>query len=177
MDWKQIYSLMSTFVLQVQKIILLISSLLIVLGLGITVTMRYFIKTDFFALEELLIIPAFWLYFIGASYGAHERYHVIVDFINTYASKKVADIVQLITVIVTVVVSVIMTVWAFDYVMWSFQSGSKSSAWKIPLYIAHSSVLVGFLLMTIYFTRDFVIDLLTILKNEQKQLEGDNEVC
>lgn len=169
-------SMVSTFVLQMQKVILLLSSLLIVLGLGITVTMRYFIKTDFFALEELLIIPAFWLYFIGASYGAHEKYHVIVDFINTYASKRIAEIVQLFTVIVTVIVSVIMTVWAFDHVMWSFQSGSKSSAWKIPLYIAHSSVLVGFLLMTIYFIRDFISDLLTMIKDEQRS-EGDNEVC
>lgn len=154
--------------INLQKAILFVSSFLIVIGLAITVTMRYFIKSDFFGLEELLIIPAFWLYFIGASYGSYRKYHITVDIVNTYISrKKLLKIIQIITGIITIFVALIMAIWAFDYVKWTYVTGSKSSAWKIPLFIPNSSAFIGFILMTLYLIRDVVINVIEF-KNELK---------
>lgn len=158
-------------IVKLQRFILIISSLAIVVGLGITVFMRYFIQSDLFGLEELLLIPALWLYFIGASFGAYDKYHVTADLLNVYLKNPfIKRVILIITTTVTLIVSIVMLVWAFEFIIWSVQSGAKSSAWKIPMYIPQSSVLFGFLLMTLYFARDFIE---IIMKDNVNSSKGD----
>lgn len=148
-----------------QKIILFISSSLIVIGLALTVIMRYFLQTDLFGLEELLVFPAFWLYFIGASYGSFKNYHITVDLMDTYLNNKwMLIIIRSITTLITLIVLTIMTYWALQHFVWVYNSESKSSVWKIPNYFSHGSILIGFFLMLIYSIRDFMSNISKLME-------------
>ncbi len=137
--------------LKLQKGILIISSLLILLGLFITVTLRYVLKMDLFGIEELLLIPIFLLYFIGAAYGSYEKSHITADLLDSYIKNKKFKLWNgLITSLITVLVCLIITYWNTEYFIWSFNQGAKTSGWGIPLFIPHGTVLMGFILMSFY---------------------------
>ncbi|HLR71174.1 MAG TPA: TRAP transporter small permease [Pseudogracilibacillus sp.] len=143
--------------LHMQRVILVICSLLLALGLGLTVIMRYILKIDLFGLEELIVIPAFWLYFIGASFGTYKKSHISAELVSVYIkSKKVKIYIEFLTSLVTTILCFIVSYWSIQFFVWSFLSGAKSSAWKIPQYIPHSAILVGFLLMSLYFIVQFI---------------------
>src|SRR5699024_5984200 len=84
--------------LHAQRTILIVCSLLLVIGLGATVVMRYILKIDLFGLEELLVIPAFWLYFIGASFGTYEKSHISAELVSVYVkNEKVKTYIEFFT--------------------------------------------------------------------------------
>lgn len=161
----------SNLLINIQKIILIISFSLIVIGLGFTVFMRYFIQADIPGFQEIIIIPALWLYFIGASYGSYSKYHISVDLIDTYIkNKKVLSVIQLLTTIISSATLVIMTYWSFEHIFWSFSIGSKSSHWNIPEYVPHLSIFIGLLLMTGYILRDLfnkVLEVISLVKQKK----------
>ncbi len=64
------------FVLWLQRALLVLSSLFVVLIMCVTVLLRYVFKSDLFGMEEIVVIAAFWLYFMGSSYGVYDQSHV-----------------------------------------------------------------------------------------------------
>src|SRR5690625_1050175 len=129
-----------------------VSSILIIVALSLAVLLRYVLKIDLFGLEELLIIPIFLLYFLGASYGSYEKSHITADIMETYVkNEKVLKAIRLFTTFVSLVASSVFTYWAFQYFLWSVNKLEKTPGWHIPLFIPHGIVLIGFLLMSIYF--------------------------
>ncbi|PKL01653.1 MAG: hypothetical protein CVV55_08465, partial [Synergistetes bacterium HGW-Synergistetes-2] len=69
-------SLVWKFLLKLQKALLVLSSCFVVLIMCVAVLLRYVFKTDLFGIEEIVVIAAFWLYFIGSSYGVYDKSHV-----------------------------------------------------------------------------------------------------
>lgn len=51
--------------LRFQRFVIIVSSLFVVASIGATVVLRYIFKTDLYGLEEIVVIFAFWLYFMG----------------------------------------------------------------------------------------------------------------
>src|SRR5699024_8762724 len=108
-------------------------------------------QADLYGLEELILIPAFWMYFMGASYGTHLDTHITADLTKVYIkSEKIKSIIQLLNTVICFVIAVVFTFWAYNFVVWSINSGGTSSAWQYPLYIPKSSIMVGFILMSLY---------------------------
>src|SRR5699024_1279404 len=143
--------------LNIQKGILFFSSLLIAFGLGAQVVMRYFLKTDLYGIEELLVLPTIWLYFMGASYGTYMKKHISADLVSVYIKKDITRIIiNLITSFITVILTLILTIWGYQFFMWSLSNGATSTIWKIPNYSHRFSIYLGFILMLIYFLAEFV---------------------
>lgn len=143
---------------RIQEIVLVISFVLLVIGTGTNVVTRYFLNTDIFGMEELILVPSLWLYFIGASYATSHTFHIRIDLIDTYlTNKKAIRYIKVFTTFVSLVVVVLMSYWVADYVIWTFEMGSASTVWNIPTYITHGIVLLGFILMNIYLVRDFLL--------------------
>lgn len=127
------------------------SSILIVIGLSLTVVLRYILKMDLFGMEDLLIIPVFCLYFFGATYGSYENSHISADILDSYIKNpKVLLIIRMFTNAVSIAASGIFSVWAIQYFLWSFDKMESTSGWHIPLFIPHGIVMIGFILMTMY---------------------------
>ncbi|RKL64800.1 hypothetical protein CR203_24350 [Salipaludibacillus neizhouensis] len=154
---------------KVQKGIMIISSILILIGLFLSVCLRYVFKIDLFGIEELLLIPIFLLYFIGAAQGSYEKSHITADILESYVkSGKIKAWNRLVTSVVVLIVCLIITFWNSQYIFWSFNNGGNTSGYQIPLFIPHGTVLIGFILMSFYSLIDFFRQI-SMVKDEMKK--------
>nr|WP_263327067.1 TRAP transporter small permease [Neobacillus sp. Marseille-Q6967] len=136
---------------KIQKWLMILSSLGIVVILTVIVLLRYVFKEDLQGIEELLLLPAFWLYFMGASYASYENSHISADMSNDFIkNKRVRYIVNLVALLITFVSSVFFLVWSSNQFFWSLSSKGATAIWGIPLYIVYSSVLISFILIVLY---------------------------
>ncbi|SFB02089.1 TRAP-type C4-dicarboxylate transport system, small permease component [Lentibacillus halodurans] len=167
---KYVYSIWN-FLLNLQKGIMIISSILILLGLVATVLLRYIFQADLYGLEELILIPAFWMYFMGASYGTHLDTHITADLTKVYIKdERIKSMVQLLNTVICLVIAIVFTFWANSFVIWSINSGGNSSAWKYPLYIPQSAIMIGFILMSLYLAVKMVNDAKILVARSGKGL-------
>ncbi|MCM3411843.1 TRAP transporter small permease [Metabacillus litoralis] len=166
---------MNTLV-KVQKGIMIISSILILIGLFLSVCLRYVLKMDLFGIEELLLIPIFLLYFIGAAQGSYEKSHITADIIDSYIkSQKIRAWNRLVTSLVTLIVCLVISFWNTQYLVWSFSNGGTTPGYQIPLYIPHGTVLLGFSLMSLYSFVDFLHQI-GIVRDEMKKGKANNRL-
>ncbi len=157
---------------KVQQIILIICSIAAVSIIVLAVVMRYIFGTDLYGMEEIIVIVAFWLYFIGGAYGSYEKSHIKADIISVYVkNEKIKVILAVITGAIETIVSAVLTHWGYGYFMWGIEKGAKSPGLKIPLVFSQSVIFFGLFLMTFYFLIYF-IDAIIIAKN---RLANGNE--
>ncbi|MGE5679037.1 MAG: TRAP transporter small permease [Pseudomonadota bacterium] len=137
--------------LDVERWILFITSALSVLIIVAGVFMRYVLNLDLFGMEEIMVIVAFWLYFIGAAHGSYERSHISAEIISVYVkSEKIKAFLKVIESTITSFVVVVLTYWGWRYFIWGLTKGARSTGWKIPLVTSQSAIFFGFALMAFY---------------------------
>ena len=140
-----------------QRWFLIIAGCLITILVFIEVMLRYVFHSPLFGIEELIVFIAMWLYFIGASLGAHDRTHIKADVIHVWVkSARGMAIIHTVNSVVTVTLSAIMASWCYDYFIFALKKGGESPALRIPLILPQSGVFVGAILMTLYFTVELV---------------------
>ena len=49
-----------------------------------SVILRYVFKGNFYGSDEVIMLFAFWLYFMGAAYGSFEDSHIKADLLSVY---------------------------------------------------------------------------------------------
>ena len=151
------------FLLSAQKFILFLSSIAIVLGISLQVFFRYVLEINLFGMEEVIIIFAFWLYFIGASYGTYEKSHISADIVTVYIkNKSLQAIMKMIVSIITLILCLLFTYWSVDFFMWGIEQGATSTSLHIPMTIPQSSIFIGFILMSFYLIVHFIQDLMNL---------------
>lgn len=122
-----------------------------------SVILRYVFKGNFYGSDEVIMLFAFWLYFMGAVYGSYENSHIKADLLNVYIKNmRKKDAVALLGQILTIVVNTIVLVWAVRYFGGEIAKGGLSTGLKIPLVIPKSAVFFGFLLMEFYHVVYFI---------------------
>jgi TRAP-type C4-dicarboxylate transport system permease small subunit len=142
---------------QLQRIFMLISGCIITLLVFIEVMLRYVLGSPLFGIEELIVLIAMWLYFIGASYGAYEHSHIKAELIHTWVkSPKKYALVRSISSGITFILSLIMISWTYPFFIWSITKGGTSQALLLPMYYSQSAIFVGAILMSLYFFVEFV---------------------
>ncbi|MGO3346326.1 MAG: TRAP transporter small permease [Marinomonas sp.] len=147
----------SNKILTLQEILAVLCSVFIVLGVGSGAFFRYVLGVSFHGLEELLVIGAFWMYFIGASYASHKGKHISAEVFSVYCSIPVLRYsVSVLANFITVGLSILYTYFGWEFLVWSFEAGGTTSRLQIPLVFGHSAVFVGFFLMSCYFFNDLM---------------------
>ena len=69
----------------------LIEWLMIICSVGcsgviiISTIMRYFLTKNWYGSDEIILMFAFWLYFMGAAYGSYENSHIKADIVASLA--------------------------------------------------------------------------------------------
>jgi TRAP-type C4-dicarboxylate transport system permease small subunit len=140
------------FLVHVQRAVLAASAALITILIFIQVFTRYVMQTSIFGIEDLASCVAVWLYFIGGSLGAWERGHIsasLVDFM--IKSDRVCRWIKAASAIVTTVLSGWMTVWAFEYFLFTLRRGQMSLEINLPMAYVTVAMPLGLALMTFYF--------------------------
>lgn len=153
--------------LKVQRVLMVICSSAVALLIVFSVVLRYIFSKNFYGSEEIILIFAFWLYFLGASYGSYENSHIRADLLNVYLkNKRVKEGMALIALMVTTTVNLVITKWALDYMIWDIIKMPKTTGLKIPLIVPQSAIFFGLVLMAFYHVYYLITGLRNYFRNK-----------
>ncbi|MDR3165015.1 MAG: TRAP transporter small permease [Synergistaceae bacterium] len=147
------------------SLILVINSLAMTLMITCAALARYVFKFNFYGYDEIVVLIAFWMYFMGAAYGAYNNTHVTADIIDAYFPPGVArKILTFLRWLITSVACGLFVYYGYGYIKFSFMGPlenfmaiPKSMVWRIPLWTSHAAIFFGLIFMEIYFLRNLVL--------------------
>ena len=140
--------------------------------LGVVVLFRYAIKLDFFGFDEIVMISAFWMYFIGSSYAMEKREHVRADIIERILPPKGKKTLRIIAGLIQTIVAIEAMRLSISYIINGFKVWPTTSAWNLPFVTSMSAVTVGFVLMAFYVTVQFFEEIATPTSDLAKESGG-----
>jgi TRAP-type C4-dicarboxylate transport system permease small subunit len=169
-----------TFIVRIQEWILTLTSVFVVLIMCVEVFLRYVLKSDLFGLEEIVVIAAFWLYFMGSSYGVYEKSHVKADIIPQMLKPRHQALLSVVVRFTIAALCILYSIWAVDMVTYSITWMPKTTGLRIPIFISQSSILIGYILMSLYSVVYFFDDLFHYLgmedgESSRETLEKKND--
>ena len=153
--------------LAAERLIMNISSVLIVLTIVFAVVVRYFFHANLYGYEEIVTIFAFWMYFMGGAYGSAKGTHISADLVNAYLPDgKLKQFMCVLRGTITTGVSALFTWYGFDFFLFGFLGPLGTGVaipctpvWRLPMWISYASISLGFILMTLYFSIDLYRDI------------------
>ncbi len=155
---------------QVERIILITCNLAIMLIVVASFLSRYLFSIDFYGVEEILLVFAFWLYFIGAAFGSFEQSHIEADFIQSiYGDTPLTRITSYLRDIIEIAVLLVLTYWNFLLIQFAIERWPITPSWKIPILLPQSAIAVGFILMTFHALLHFYYRLTGKVNNMQQK--------
>lgn len=132
---------------------------------------RYVFEVPLMGLEELLVYPALWLYFLGSVNASREdtqiKANVLDVFLKTDRSKLT---IRVIADIMSIVVSLWLTWYAWEYLLYALRVWKDSPTLYLPMFYAECSMFIGLILMSVYVAAYLVKNtrsLLTLNRKEQ----------
>jgi TRAP-type C4-dicarboxylate transport system permease small subunit len=135
----------------VQKVIMVVTGLTVMGIVSSAMMLRWLFNSDFKGYEEILVMFAFWLYMIGASYGSYQKNQITADILDIYLKEgRLKSMIHLVRSFLTLVLSSVFMFWAYEFVVWTVQMGTKTPVWRLPMVWGQSSLLVGLILVTFY---------------------------
>lgn len=135
------------------------------------VTVRYFLELPLLWFEELTLYIIFWFYMLGAAHATHERSHIVGGIVHqVFKNKpKVSGSFHVWAAFISFGLSCLVTVWAYDLFIWNI--GRKPLARTIHLYLPlvydQLSLLVGFVLISLYFLVELIGSVRDVLSIRQ----------
>ena len=102
-------------------------------------------------LEELLVYPAIWLYFIGSANASREDTQIKANVLDVFLkSKRSILIIRIIADVLSVLVSLWLAWWAWLYFLYALRVWKDSPTLYVPMFYAEAFVFLGVAAMTIY---------------------------
>ncbi|NLL18251.1 MAG: TRAP transporter small permease [Clostridia bacterium] len=130
-----------------------------------SVVLRYIFKKNFYGSDEVILLFAFWLYFMGAVYGSYENSHIKADLLNVYVKNiRIKDFFNLIAQVIMIAVNLVLITWSWDFFLWGLEKMPRTTGLKIPLVIPQSAVFFGMLLMAFYHIVHFIRNVFSYIK-------------
>lgn len=157
---KPFLSFLWNTLLRLQRIVMLLSIVLTLAAVFSEIIARYILKSPFVGIEELAAYCAFWLYFIGGSYGAYERSHISADISSVVLKDRIkyARFHTCVSLLTTLIAAYAVP-WAYEYFMWGWEMNEQSRATfggsSYPVVYFQAAIPVGLALMTFYFFAEF----------------------
>ena len=146
--------------LKVIRFVIVVCSIMSTATILAAVFMRYVLGSNFYGSDEIILLFAFWLYFIGAAHGSYENSHIKADLMKMYIKNmRVKDAIGLLAEFATVLVNTVVLVWATEMLIWSLEKNPLTTSLKIPISISHSAIFLGMLFMELYHVYYFVCNL------------------
>lgn len=166
---KKICLALYELLLKLQRAILITTSITIVLIMGCVVFMRYVLETDFFAYDEVIMVLAFWMYFIGSAYGSHEDSQIKADIIQVALidnHPKATAYINVFSRALEVIFSISISYWAWSLISWQLKFMGKTMGWGIPLIVPQGAIAIGFYLMSFYSIVHFCKSVKAVINKE-----------
>lgn len=130
--------------------LLLVAMTLIVF---VSVVQRFIFQTGFVWTDELVLHLSAWMVLFGASYGVKVGAHIGVDVIVRLLKPGGRRVVTLVAIACCLVYCALFIDGAWVYLNKMYRIGINLEDIEIPKYIAHSILLIGFVLLAIRFAQ------------------------
>jgi TRAP-type C4-dicarboxylate transport system permease small subunit len=142
---------------RLQQVVLIATSLFISVFMFVEVVLRYVLNKPLMGIEEIVPLGAFWLYFIGASYGSFKRTHIKAEVVEMMAKNpRVVAISRVVASAVSFGLSLFLCKWGLDFFIYGLTEGQRSATVFIPMIYSQSAIFFGLVLMTFYFLIEMV---------------------
>lgn len=136
---------------RLERFILVAVSVMAMLCVVAGALMRYIFKIDLYGIEEIIILLAMWLYFIGGAYGSYENSHISADMVSNYIkSNKVKRYIRIFVALVTVVCAFILSRWSLQYIAFALKIQDRSISLHIPMLFFRIPIALCFILSFFY---------------------------
>jgi TRAP-type C4-dicarboxylate transport system permease small subunit len=133
------------------------------------VLMRYVFYRDFPGFEELLRIPMFWLYFMGASYGSLERSHISADMVDTFVKyETIQRVIKFFVNTLAIIALIVLVCMSFQYVTWNIYWNSSTPTYKLPMVTSQGALLIGFVLMLYFDICHYIADIKEFMRKRRE---------
>lgn len=143
-------SLIWKFLVQFQQLLMIVSSIFVLLLMCAVVLLRYFFKSDLYGIEEIVVVVAFWLYFMGSSYGVYNKAHVKADLIPQMMSQKSQAFLKVIISLIQSGLCILFAFWAIGMIGHGLKYMPRTTGLKIPFVVSQFSIFLGYFLMSFY---------------------------
>ena len=112
------------------------------------VLMRYVFEIPVMGLEEVLVYPTLWLYFLGSVNASREDTQIKANVLDVFLKTDRAKlIVRVIADVMSLVVVLWLTYWAWDYLGYAKRVWKESPTLYIPTFYAECAFFIGLVLM------------------------------
>lgn len=139
------------------KVGIVIITITVVTSMTLQICGRYFLPLPFYGLDEFTGHTAVWFYMLGAAYSASRSDHIKADMLEIFkVPLKAQYFISLLASLVSIVISGFMIVWSYRYVVWSISKHEVTPSLHIPTVYFQFSILLGAILLFLYFTKELV---------------------
>lgn len=117
----------------------------------VQVVTRYVFKIPVMGLEELLVFPAIWMYFIGSANASREDTQIKANVLDVFLKRKRSILtVRIIADVLSVLTAAWLTWYAWLYFLYALRVWKDSPTLYIPMFYAESFVFLGLMAMLVY---------------------------
>jgi len=116
------------------------------------VIMRYVLESPFTGIEEMSILLAVWVYFLGMGYATREREHIHGGIVSLVVKdpQKIAFI-RFVGSLICMIAACVFGYFAYKYALKEITRGRVSTNMRWPRGLWSASMIVGFAMMVGYF--------------------------
>ena len=135
---------------KIQELLIVICASVSTLIFVVEVVIRYVLKIDFLGYDELVLLFASWLYFIGGSYAMYKKEHISADMLPLSLKGRVLQVTCVVVDWLIFAITLVLAIWGVDFFLYAMSRTANTTVWKIPLLVSQSALSVGYVLMAFY---------------------------
>ena len=135
---------------KLQETVIVVCGTLCCMIFVVEVFIRYVLKVDFLGYDEIVMLFAAWLYFIGGSYAMYKKEHISADMMGLVLKGRALQGARAVTSWVTFVITIVLSVWGVEFFLYALTRTARTTVWKMPLLMSQSALTVGYILMALY---------------------------
>ena len=170
-----IFKKIESFIVAFEKITMIAIGLLLPGMITVGAIFRYVFKSDLYAIEEIEVFLAVWLYFMGTVYASYKKSHITADILQTMIkTHAIRKGLAVLSSVLTAGICLAFSYWCTDMMTYTWNKSPHTAVWKIPLITQYIAVYVCFILTFLYSVRDFLhaCNLTPELQEQKNELTG-----
>lgn len=148
---KKFISSFGNALMKAENLVVIVCCCAMVALVFISVVLRYIFKTSFQGMEDLIMLFAFGIYFIGAALSSREETQITADIMTlVIKNHRSMTLLRFFQRLGDAILMGICAVFSTQQMLFVLGEGSRTTGLKLPLWVIYTVILVGLFLMAIY---------------------------
>ena len=137
--------------LKCENFIVIVCCIAMISLVFMTVFIRYIFRTGYQGMEELVMLFAFGIYFIGAALGTYHETQITADMMSLFVrDPHKMHFIRAIQCLIDATLIGLCAIYSTQQMLFMYHLGGRTTGLKVPIWIQYTIVLVGLFLMSIY---------------------------